>query len=315
MNDSNNKTGAQTVRSRSYLASLPERTARAGAALAGGLVYEASEVALPLAVRRSKLYQAIVGRLLRITIELVGGVEGVYPTEVMPARELLVRKTAGNAVELASFLAVGWSPVWLLAGASDLVGGSKVYLRVLATELRDTGVLAPNADVASFEELLSALEGTSGVLADTVDVPPLNVSSVRTSWQELQRQAAELPDADGLEKIFAELQSAARQEDRSIMEISSVVALGAVHAGVKLGNVHVFDYYRGALRTIVEEGVLSFLRRISTPYITRAGSHYDPRSSTYSERLLRRWADRRSPVERKTMAQTEASDEESAARG
>jgi hypothetical protein len=314
VNDSNNKTGAQTVRSRSYLVSLPERTARAGAALTGGLVYEASEVLLPLAVRRSKLYQAIVGRLLRITIELVGGVEGVYPTEVMPARELLVRKTAGNAVELASFLAVGWSPVWLLAGASDLVGGSKVYLRVLATELRDTGVLAPNADVASFEELLSALEGTSGVLADTVDVPPLNVSSVRTSWQELQRQAAELPDADGLEKIFAELQSAARQEDRSIMEISSVVALGAVHAGVKLGNVYVFDYYRGALRTIAEEGVLSFLRRISTPYITRAGSHYDPRSSTYSERLLRRWANRRSPVERKTMAQTDASDEESAVR-
>ena len=36
VNDSNNKTGAQTARSRSYLASLPERTARAGAALAGG---------------------------------------------------------------------------------------------------------------------------------------------------------------------------------------------------------------------------------------------------------------------------------------
>jgi hypothetical protein len=314
VNDSNNKTGAQTVWSRSYLASLPERTARAGAALAGGLVYEASEVALPLAVRRSKLYQAIVGRLLRITIELVGGVEGVYPTEEMRVRELLVRKTAGNAFEIASFLAVGWSPVWLLAGASDLVGGSKVYLRALVTELQDAGVLAQEEDVSSFEELLSALEGTSGVLADTVDVPPLNVPSVRTSWQELQRQAAELPDADGLEKIFAELQTAARQEDRSIMEISSVVALGAVHAGVKLGNVHVFDYYRGALRTIVEESVLSFLRRISTPYITRAGSHYDPRSSTYSERLLRRWANRHSPVECKTMAQTEASDEESAAR-
>jgi hypothetical protein len=315
VNDSNNKTGTQTVRSRSYLASLPERTARAGAALAGGLVYEASEVALPLAVRRSKLYQAIVGRLLRITIELVGGVEGVYPSEEMPARELLVRKTAGNAVEIASFLAVGWSPVWLLAGASDLVGGSKVYLRALVTELQDAGVLAQEEDVSSFEELLSTLEGTSGVLADTVDVPPLNVASVRTSWQELKRQTADLPDADGLEKIFAELQSAASQEDRSIMEISSVVALGAVHAGVKLGNVHVFDYYRRALRTIVEEGVLSFLRRISTPYITRAGSHYDPRSSTYSECLLRRWADRRSPVKRQTMAQTEASDEEDAARG
>ena len=300
--------------SRWYLASLPERTARAEAALAGGFVYEVSEVVLPDAVRRSKLYQAIVGRLLRITIELVGGVEGVYPAEEMPARELLVRKTAGNAVEIASFLAVGWSPVWLLAGASDLVGGSKVYLRALVAELRDTGVLSAEEDVSSFEELLTALEGTSGVLADTVDVPPLNVAGVRTSWQELQTQAADLPDAAGLEKIFAELQSAARQEDRSILEISSIVALGAVHTGVKLGNVHVFDYYRSALRMIVEEGPLSFLHRTSTPYLTRAGSHFDPRASTYSGRLLRRWADRRSAVERKTTPQTESSDEENAAR-
>ncbi len=309
MNDTNIKARAQTLVSRSYLASLPERTARAGAALTGGLIYEASEVMLPVAVRRSKLYQAIVGRLLRITIELVGGVEGVYPAQGMAARELLVRKTAGNAVELSSFLAIGWSPLWLLAGASDLVGGTKVYLRALVAELRDAGVLAADADVASFEDLLTALEGTSGVLADTVDVPPLNVPSVRTSWLELQRQAAELPDAADLEKIFAALQLAARQEGRSILEISSMVALGAVRTGLKLGNVHIFDYYRRALRTIVEEGLLSFLRRTSTPYLKRAGSHFDPRSSTYSERLLRRRADRRSSIEHQTAPQADAPDE------
>src|SRR5918999_4392642 len=311
MNDMNVKTGARSVLSRSYLVSLPERTTRAGVALTGGLVYEASEVVLPFAVRRSKLYQAIVGRLLRIIIELVGGVEGVYPTQEMPVRELLVRKTAGNVVELSSFLAVGWSPVWLLAGASDLVGGTKAYLRTLVTELKDAGVLAPDADVASFEELLTALEETSGVLADTVDVPPLNLASVRTSWKELQRQAADLPDDADLEKIFAELQLAARQEDRSILEISSMVALGAVRTGVRLGNVHIFDYYRHALRTIVEEGLLHFMRRTSTPYLTRAGSHFDPRSSTYSERLLQRWADRRSPAARQTTPQAEAPDKAS----
>jgi hypothetical protein len=315
VNDVNDRTGAQTVRSRSYLASVPERAARAGAALAGGFVYEASEVVLPDAVRRSKLYQAIVGRLLRITIELVGGVEGVYPSEEMPARELLVRKTAGNAVEIASFLAVGWSPVWLLAGTSDLVGGSKVYLQALVAELRNAGVLAADADVASFEELLTALEGASGVLADTVDVPPLNFPSVRTSWQELRRQAADLPDAAALEEIFAGLQSAARQEDRSMLEISSMVALGAVRTGVSLGNVHIFDYYRHALRTILEGGLLSFLRRTSTPYLTRARSHFDPESSTYSQRLLRRWADRRSPTGRRPTLQTQASDEDNASRG
>jgi len=309
------KMGARSVLSRSYLVSLPERTARSVAALTGGVVYEATEVMLPLAVRRSKLYQAIVGRLLRITIELVGGVEGIYPTQEMPVRELLARKAAGNAVELSSFLAVGWSPVWLLAGASDLVGGTKAYLRTLVRELRDTGLLAEDADVASFEELLTALEGTSGVLADTVDVPPLNVPSVRTSWRELQRQAGDLPDAAALEEIFAELQLAARQEDRSILEISSVVALGAVRTGLRLGNVHIFDYYRRALRTIVDEGLLSFLRRTSTPYLTRVGSHFDPRSVTYSERLLRRWADRHSPMGRQATRQTQASDEENAAGG
>jgi hypothetical protein len=314
VNEMNIKSVVHTVLSRSYLASLPERTARAGAALGGGLAYEASEVIFPVAVRRSKLYQAIVGRLLRIVIELVGGVEGVYPAEEMPVRELLVRKTAGNAVEVSSFLAIGWSPVWLLAGASDLVGGTKVYLRALVTELRDAGVLAPDADVATFEELLTALEDTSGLLADTVDVPPLNVPSVRTSWQELKRQAADLPDAAALERIFAELQLAARQEDRSILEISSMVALGAVRTGVQLGNVHVFDYYRRALRTIVEEGLLSFLRRTSTPYLTRAGSHFDPKSSTHSERLLRRWADRRSSMGRQAMPRSEASNGQNTAR-
>ena len=307
VNETNTEKGDRTVLSRTYLASLPERTARAGAAVAGGLVYETSEVVLPLAVRRSRLYQAIVGRLLRILIELVGGVEGVFPSEKMPVRELLVRKTAGNVVEVSSFLAVGWSPVWLLAGASDLVGGTKAYLRTLVGELRDAGVLAADADVASFEELLTTLEGTSGVLADTVDVPPLDVPSLRASWEELQRQAADLPDAAGLERIFTQLQVAARKEDRTILEMSSMVALGAVRAGIRLGNVHIFDYYRHALRTIVDEGLLTFLRRTSTPYLTRAGSHFDPRSSTHSDRLLRRWKDRKTK-------QAEASDEENAAR-
>ena len=41
----------------------------------------------------------------------------------------------GNAVELAGFLAFGWSPVWLLAAASDVTNGTRVYLRALVEEL------------------------------------------------------------------------------------------------------------------------------------------------------------------------------------
>ncbi len=97
------------------------------------------------------------------------------------------------------------------------------------------------------------------------------------------------------------------------MEVSSLVALGAVRAGIELGNVHVFGYYRRALRTIVEEGLLSFLRRTSTPCLVRAGSHFDPRSSTYSERLLRRRAARRSSMGHESAPQVGASDEDDVA--
>lgn len=269
-----------------YLASLPERAGRAGAALLGGAVYQLSETALPEFVRRSKLYEATVARLLRITIELLGDVHGVYPDNPMTVQELTIRKAAGNVVEFASVVVAGWSPLWLLAGASDAIGSSKVYLRALVEELERIGLLLPHTDISSFEELLSRLEETSGVLADAVDVPPLNVNDLRASWRALQSQATDLPSPEGLASIFAGLQEAARQEGRSLLEVSTLVGLGAARAGIRLGDVHVFDYYRRALRSIAEEGLLAFLRRISSPYLERAGKHFDPAAPTYTERLL-----------------------------
>jgi hypothetical protein len=52
-----------------YLVSLPERMVRALAAGVGDLIYEATEVLLPGWLRRSRLYQAIVAALLRITMD------------------------------------------------------------------------------------------------------------------------------------------------------------------------------------------------------------------------------------------------------
>ncbi|HET7771233.1 MAG TPA: hypothetical protein VFN74_20860, partial [Chloroflexota bacterium] len=146
---------------REYLASLPERAVRAAAASVGGLVYEASELALPAFVRESKLYRATVGRLLRIVVELVGGVMGVFGRDDVPVRELAVRKLAGNAVELAGFLAFGWSPVWLLAAASDVTNGTRVYLRALVEELERSGALPEGTNVGSVEQLLSVMEQAS----------------------------------------------------------------------------------------------------------------------------------------------------------
>jgi hypothetical protein len=274
-----------------YAATLPERTTRAGAAVFGGVVREATGVALPPSIRQSRLYQAIVARLLRITIELIGDVRGLYPAEPMSVQELTVRKGAGNVVELASIIAVGWSPLWLLAAASDVMGGSKAYLRALAAELERARLLPVGSDVSTYEDLLARLETTSAALADTVDVPPLRVADARAVLTTLRQQADDLPTAGELRRIFDDLQATARAEGRSVAEVSAAIGLAAARAGFELGNVHVFAYYKEALRAIAEEGLLTFLRRVLSPYAKRAVDHFDPAVPTYTDRVLD-WLDR-----------------------
>lgn len=271
-----------------YLASLPERLVRATAAVLGGLLRELAELSLPPSIRRSRLYQATVERLLRIAVEWVGDVRGVYMAEKMPVQELAVRKAAGNVFELASVLAVGFSPLWLLAAVSDLTGGAKIYLQTLQTELKRVGTLPPATDVSSFDALLTALEGASGVLADTVDVPPLNVADIRATWQALRVRVAELPDAGRLSAVFADLQAAAQREGRSLLDVSAIVGLGAVRAGIQMGDTYLFQYYREALQSIAQEGLAAYTRRVSRPYLQRAGGHLDPAAPTWTQRLLRR---------------------------
>jgi hypothetical protein len=278
--------------SRDYITSLPERVVRATAVLVGGLLQETAEVLLPHWLRRSYLYQTTIARLLRIAIELVGGVSEVAPTGALPAQALLVRKTAGNAIELTSFLAVGWSPLWLLAAAADLTGGTRVYLRALLAELRGAGVLPTESTIASVEELLTTLEHSSGLMADTIDMPPLNVREMRASWQALQQHISELPDTESLAAIFSDLEQVAAREGQSLAALSGLIAVGAVRAGLQLGTLYVFEYYRQALGSIATEGLVIYLRRVSRPYRAQIVRHLHPRSETYTERLLRhiqRW--------------------------
>src|SRR5688572_21372068 len=99
-------------RGAAFVASVPERGLHALAAVAGGVVHETAALLLPRVVRRSRLYEATAKTALRIAIELVGGVRGSPTKEPSsPARELALRKGAGNVVELGSSAAFGFSPL------------------------------------------------------------------------------------------------------------------------------------------------------------------------------------------------------------
>ena len=282
-----------TSRNLGYIISLPERTLRSLAVLLGGLIHETAEVLLPGWLRRSSLYRSTIGGLLRIAIEFVGGLSGVLPADDMENQEFAMRKAAGTGVELAGFLVMGLSPIWLFAATADISGGTRTYLNALISELQRDGLLPGDADIASVEELLNTLEGTSGQMVEMVDTPPLNVDDMRKSLSELKSNATDLPDASRLASLYDDLQQVAKQEDSSIESLSSIIAVGAARAGVQVGQTYVFDYYQEALRFINKEGLEVYTRRVSRPYLMKVNAHFDPKRLTNTERLLRRPRKRR----------------------
>lgn len=281
-----------------YALSLPERSLRAVAAGAGGVLYEGMQLLLPGWLRRSRIYRSLVAGTLRISIELVGGATGVLPPDEVTAQVLAVRKAAGTGLELTGLMLMGWSPLWLFAATADLTGGTRTYLQALISELRHDGLLPQEADIGSVQELLDIMEGTTGLVAESLDTPPLNIDDLRASWRDLQRQATLLPDGERLAGLYASFKRVTEQEGRSLRSVSSLVAAGAVRAGVQIGQVHIFDYYEDALRTITREGLPAYARRVSRPYMSVARGHFDPQNLTHTERLLARFRHRNTPAGR-----------------
>ena len=103
------------TRLRNFLLSLPERGLRSATALAGGLLREVGHIAIPKTIRRSQLYLNLVEGTLRFLIEQVGQVKDVYPGGEKLAEDFLLRRAAGNGIELIGILTFRASPVWVLA--------------------------------------------------------------------------------------------------------------------------------------------------------------------------------------------------------
>jgi hypothetical protein len=270
-----------------FVLSLPERLARSLAALLGGAVHESAQFVLPRFVRRSRLYEASAKNLLRISIELVGGVEGKAPAEPQPsAKALAIRKGAGNVVELSSIAAFGFSPLWLLAAASDVAHGSRVYLTTLTGELKAAGVLTPEAEFGSVDDLLAAFEGGSGTAARLIDIPPLELAELRASVDELRTHASELPSPDELARLYRGLREESRLEGRSLLEVSQGIGLAFLLSAHSVSRDHLVVPYREDWKPFRDEGFGAYASRVSRPYGRALESHLDPDRRSWTERGL-----------------------------
>jgi hypothetical protein len=273
-----------------FVASVPERLIRSTAALLGGAVHESAQLLLPRLIRVSRLYEVTAKNLLRILVEAVGAVEGSSTADptAPAAGEIAVRKGAGNVVEVGSIFAFGFSPLWLLAAASDVTRGSRVYLRELVEELKAAGVVAEDADVGSVDELLAVFEGTSGRTALLIDLPPLELEELRTSLAELRAGASELPSQEELARVYRGLRLEAAREDRSLLEVSSGIGLAFLLSAKNVSRTHLVVPYREDWEPLREEGFGPYATRVGRPYAQAVAGHFDPGRETYTQWLLTR---------------------------
>ena len=224
------KTGARIG---AYLISLPERLVRSGAALAGGLMRELGDIALPAAVRRTKTYQTMVEIALRFMIEQLGEVKGVYPSEGELAANFLLRRTAGHGIELAGLIAFRASPVWILAALADVSGAGRQIVQEIAEAMTQEGLLEPDARFENIEQILDGLERTAGWAADVVNVPPLDVAGLRREWTTFRESVSRipprnLPSALRIRLQWEDLKAEAAAQKRTVFQLSSIMAVAAV---------------------------------------------------------------------------------------
>lgn len=268
-----------------YALSLPERLVRALVGALGGVVHESALVLLPRFVRQSRLYEATAKNALRIAIEAVGRVAPREPPEVS-AKEITKRKAAGNVVELGSIAAFGFSPLWLLAAASDVAHGSRVYLTAFVDELKSAGVLAEEREIGSVDELLETLESTSGRTARLIDIPPLELAELRSTLGEFRDDASGLPGPDELAALYRGLREEAARERGSLLEVSVGMGMAFLLSAKKVAGRDLVVPYREDWAPLRREGFVDYARRVGAPYAHAATGHFDPGRPSWTERLL-----------------------------
>lgn len=273
-----------------YWLSLPERCARVLCAAVGGAVYESAQLLLPRFVRQSRLYEATAKNALRIAIELLGGVDPPRTAGAAPEPEagrIAAQKAVGNIVEMGAVAAFGFSPLWLLAAAADVLNGSRLYLRTLEDELTSAGLLREGMRFTSVDQLMGALASTAGQGARLIDLPPLELEGLKSTIAELQADVSSLPRPAEMAMLFDGLVKTAQSERRSLLEVSSGVGLAFLTSARRVGRDSVIRPYSEDWKPLRDEGFGAYAVRVAGPYRHAITGHFATDRVTVTERLPR----------------------------
>ncbi len=291
-----------------YALSLPERALRSGAGLLGGAARESAALLVPRSFQSSRTYSVMVRQMLDFVVHDVGGVaQKPATTQVDKVDQYAARKAVGNFVDLASMATLHLSPVLLLAAVSDLAYGSQVYLKELAVELEQQGVIERASAVEHVNDLLAALSDTSAATSKVFDTPPLSADALRTTFDETRAAISrggtglkQLPSPAEIQRMWQDMRDISRREGVGMLTVSTVATLASLDKFATLGrgalstvkvagtlfDKHVLDHYATALDGIRRQGLYASLAATGGPYIAAVWHNFQPNRSTITEDLV-----------------------------
>jgi hypothetical protein len=245
--------------------------------------------------------------LQQFVIEKVADMESeVAEEETDLPDDYVQKKIAGTALEGVGFCAVGLSPLWVLAIAGDVAGGSKVYLNRLVENLKENGMVAEEAEITDLVDVLKAVQTATSKSATVTDMPPLSREELSETAEELKASYGEafkgtgdlMPELDG---IWDKMTQLASRENISVERLSGIMTVDAMSqgkrgvdtavvtgkTGAQMFDEKILDSYRETLAGVSEQGADNYIRDHFQPFLKSAKSHFDASQMTWTEKKLK----------------------------
>jgi hypothetical protein len=289
-----------------YILSLPERTVRSLAALAGGTTTLLAETLFPKSFRGTTTYRVTIGMMQQFILERVAGMKSeIREDQAKLGDDYVQRKMAGTALEAAGLLTMGASPLWVLAILGDAAGGSKVFLNHLVKYLKENGVVAEETEATELVDVLEAVQEASSKSATTIDMPPLSreelsklADEMKASYSRVFRSTTNLMPR--LEAIWKSMEGLAHRENISIERLGGIMtvdaaswskkaarmALATGRTGAELFDEKILDSYRKTLAAASAQGIDKYMSDHMRPFMQSAKAHFNPAQKTWTEKKL-----------------------------
>jgi len=288
-----------------YTLSLPERTIRSLASLAGGATTLLTETILPESIRNTTIYNVSLGMMQRFIIEKVADMNKMAGPSIKSDSHFLLRKMAGTTLEAVGLMTIRVSPLWVFAIISDAMGGGKKFLERLISHLKKSGIIAQETRADDIVDLLHAIQEASNTSAISIDIPPLSRDQLIEITDEMKKNYRDVFETTsnlfpGLDEIWESMISLSKREKISLDQLGGIVAMEALkmgqnsinfvsasaRTGNELLNENILKSYRQTLSTISEKGVNSYMNTHMDPFLRAAKNHFSPHRKTWVESFV-----------------------------